>query len=137
MSHLLVNVELPENLSGVKEMGVVDDSEHLLVLLLRFRALKAVSILLGIVPKQRQVENEGKPVSVDQEQEGKESVNSDFGDDIRVEAVAKIDRVDVVAARTIQVSIPVFTKRERRQQACDVGRSRRFVATACAIACDT
>jgi hypothetical protein len=57
-----------------------------------------VSIILLAVPsQQRQVQNQGNPVSVDEEEEGQESVDGGFGDDVGVEAVAKVDRVDVVA----------------------------------------
>ena len=55
--------------------------------------------LLDVVSKQRQVEDQRQPVSVDQEQERQESVDGDFGDDVRVEAVAEVYRVDVVAVR--------------------------------------
>lgn len=55
--------------------------------------------LLRIVTQEWQVDNQRDPVSVDQEQEGQESVDSDFGDDVRVEAVAEIDRVDIVTMR--------------------------------------
>lgn len=53
--------------------------------------------LLRIENKQRQVQDDSKPVSVDDEQEGQESVNGGFGDDVGVETVAEVDRVDVVA----------------------------------------
>ena len=52
--------------------------------------------LLRIENKQRQVQDDSKPVSVDDEQEGQESVNGGFGDDVGVETVAEINGVDVV-----------------------------------------
>jgi hypothetical protein len=60
--------------------------------------------LLGIVSKQRQVEDQRQPVSVDEEQERHESVDGDFGDDVGVEAVAEVNGVDVVAAHTHDTS---------------------------------
>ena len=56
--------------------------------------------LLDIPSQQRQVEDQGDPVAVDKEQEGYEPVDGDFGDDVRVEAVAEVDGVDVVAVDT-------------------------------------
>jgi hypothetical protein len=55
-------------------------------------------ILLSIPCQQGQVQDERHPVSVDQEQDSQESMYSSFRDDVGVEAVTKIDRVDVVAA---------------------------------------
>lgn len=52
--------------------------------------------LLRIEDEQRQVQDDSKPVSVDDEQEGQESVNGGFGDDVGVETVAEINGVDVV-----------------------------------------
>jgi hypothetical protein len=80
---LLVNVQLPEDLGRIKEMGVVHN-------------------LLNIVPEEREVEYQRQPVSVDKEQERQESVDGDFRDDVGVEAVAEIDGVDVV---TFQVAV--------------------------------
>src|SRR5690606_32018340 len=45
-----------------------------------------------------------EPVSVDKEHKRQESVNGDFGDDIGVEAVAEIDRVDVIAVDSSEIS---------------------------------
>lgn len=56
-------------------------------------------LLLRIPGKQRQVEDKGKPVPVDEEHESQESVDGSFGDDVGVEAVAKVDWVDVVTKR--------------------------------------
>lgn len=55
--------------------------------------------LLDVPAEERQVEDERQPVSVDKEQEGQETVNSDFRDDICVEAVAEVNRVDVVTGK--------------------------------------
>lgn len=53
-------------------------------------------VLLNVPSKERQVEDQRNPVAVDQEEEGQEAVDGSFGNDVRVEAVAKIDGVDVV-----------------------------------------
>jgi len=55
--------------------------------------------LLCVPRKHGQVENEGDPVSVDQEHEGEEPMDGSFGDNVRVEAVAEVDRVNVVAVK--------------------------------------
>lgn len=52
--------------------------------------------LLDVECEERQVEYERQPVSVDEEQEGQEGVDSRFGEDIVVKTVAEIDGVDVV-----------------------------------------
>lgn len=75
---LLVNVKLAENLSGVQEVGVVND-------------------LLDVPGNKGHVEDERQPVTVDKEKEGQETVNGDFGDDVGVKAVAEVNRVDVIA----------------------------------------
>jgi hypothetical protein len=55
-----------------------------------------VSILLRVPCQQRQIQKNSQPVSVDEEKYGKEAMYGCFGDDVGVEAVAKIDGVDVV-----------------------------------------
>lgn len=75
---LLVYVELSENLSGIQKVLVLED-------------------LLCVPCKQRQVEDQGEPVTVDEEQDSEESVDSSFRNNVGVEAVAEVDRVDVVA----------------------------------------
>lgn len=75
---LLVHVKLPENLGGIQKMRVVND-------------------LLDIPAEKGQVKDEWQPVSVDQEDKRQESMYGGFGDYVGVEAVAEIDRGDVVA----------------------------------------
>jgi hypothetical protein len=55
-------------------------------------------VLLRIESQERQVEEDRKPVAIDNEEEGQESVNSGLGDDVGVQAVAEVDGVDVVTA---------------------------------------
>lgn len=56
-------------------------------------------VLLRIERQKRQVENDRQPVAVDNEEEGQESVNGGLWDDVGVQTVAKVDRVDVVTAQ--------------------------------------
>jgi hypothetical protein len=60
-----------------------------------------VCILLDVESQERQVENQSNPVAIDEEQESKETMNSSFWDDVGVQAVAKVDGVDVVTAMGI------------------------------------
>jgi hypothetical protein len=53
-------------------------------------------VLLGVPCQQRQIQDKREPVSVNEEEESQESVYGSFGDDVGVEAVAEVDRVDVV-----------------------------------------
>lgn len=59
-------------------------------------------ILLPVPSQQRQVEDEREPIPVDEKQKGQECVYGGFGDDIGVEAVAEVDRVDVVTGAKIR-----------------------------------
>ena len=52
--------------------------------------------LLDVPSQERKVQDQGKPVTVDKEEESKEAMDGSFGNDVRVEAVAKVDRVDIV-----------------------------------------
>jgi len=56
-------------------------------------------VLLRIPKCQRQVQDQGDPVTIDQEHESEESLDGGFGDNVCVEAVAKIDWVNVVTAK--------------------------------------
>lgn len=55
-----------------------------------------IDVLLAVPCQEGQVENKRDPVSVDEEQEGQESVNGGLRDDVGVQAVAEVDGVDVV-----------------------------------------
>ena len=104
LAHLLVDVELAEDLGGIQEMRVVDyPAAGQRRCLLLFPPIR-IDLLLGVPSEQRQVEDQGDPVSVDKEQECQEPVDGDFRDDVRVEAVAEVNRVDVVAVRRQPVS---------------------------------
>jgi hypothetical protein len=77
-------------------------------------------VLLGVEQNERQVQHDGEPVPVDDEEEGQEGVDSGFGDDVRIETVAKVDGVDVITAKGemsayIQISFTnqEFSKRQR------------------------
>lgn len=71
-------IQLAENLGGVKEMGILND-------------------LLGVPGEQWDIEDKGYPIAVDEEQKREKTVNSCFRDNIGVEAIAKVNGVDVVA----------------------------------------
>jgi len=60
-------------------------------------------ILLAVPSQQRQVKNERHPVTVDEEQESQKSVYGGLRDNVSVETVAEIDRVDVVAGAKISM----------------------------------
>jgi hypothetical protein len=55
-------------------------------------------ILLSVPSQKWQVQNERHPIPVDEEENSQKGVYGSFGDDVGVEAVTEIDRVDVVAA---------------------------------------
>lgn len=57
-----------------------------------------MNVLLDVPAKERQVENKRHPVSVDEEEEGQETMHSSLGDDVGVESVAEINGVNVVTA---------------------------------------
>jgi hypothetical protein len=54
-------------------------------------------VLLAVPNQQRQVQDQREPVSIDEEEDSQETMYGSFGDDVGVEAVTEIDRVDVVA----------------------------------------
>lgn len=57
------------------------------------------NLLLSVEGKERQVQNDSQPVPIDHEKESQEGVNSGFRDDVGVQTVAEIDRVDVVTVQ--------------------------------------
>jgi hypothetical protein len=70
--------------------------------------------LLCVPGHERQIQDERHPVSVDQEQESQKSVYGGFGDDVGVETVAEIDRVDVVTAAPLACARRLCRMRHRR-----------------------
>lgn len=102
-TNLLVYVQLAENLGSVQQVLVlVDPVTSQVSFLLRAALLvgaRECDVLLRVEGQERQVEQDGEPVTVDDEKEGQEGVDGSFRDDIGVETVAQVDRVDVVAAR--------------------------------------
>lgn len=103
VSYLLVDVELAEDLGRIKQVGVLEDPTIKVSNRVCAYGWGKDDALLSVPGDQRQVEDEGQPVSVDEEQEGQECVNGGFGDDVGVKAVAEVDRVDVIT-RAPQVS---------------------------------
>lgn len=80
---LLVHIQLAENLGRIQQVLVVVD-------------------LLRIEGEEGQVQDNRKPVAIDHEEEGQESVDGSFGDDVGVETVAQVDRIDVV---TLEIAV--------------------------------
>lgn len=58
---------------------------------------RCVYVLLPVPRHEGQVQNQRQPVAVDEEQQGKESVDAGLRHYVHVEAVAQVDGVDVVA----------------------------------------
>jgi len=75
---------------------------------------KGKYVLLRVPGQEGQVKDERHPVAVDQEQEGQESVDTGLGDDVHVQAVAEIDRVDIVAFQ-----VRVHDREEHLQEEVD------------------
>lgn len=53
-------------------------------------------ILLSVPGEQRQIEDNGQPIAIDNKEEGQEGVNGSFRDDVGVETIAEFDGVKVV-----------------------------------------
>jgi hypothetical protein len=101
---LLVHVELPEDLRGIEQVLVLEDPVIELVFARPYcqsrysrAGTRGMYVLLRVPGQEGQVKDKRHPVAVDQEQDGQESVDTGLGDDVHVQAVAEIDRVDVVA----------------------------------------
>jgi hypothetical protein len=62
--------------------------------------------LLCVESQQRQIQQQSQPVAIDQEQEREEGVHGSLRDNVGVETVAEIDRVDVVTAVVSASSLP-------------------------------
>ena len=93
-----MDVELPEDLCRIKEMLVLENPT-VRTNVRRTSTQQSVcyiSVLLCVVSHERQVQENGKPVSVDHEEEGQDGMYGGFGDDVGVEAIAQIDRVNII-----------------------------------------
>jgi hypothetical protein len=55
------------------------------------------AVLVRIPSEERQIQDQRYPVAIDEEQEGEESMDGGFGNDVLVEVLAKVDGVGVVA----------------------------------------
>lgn len=130
VAYLLVNVELAEDLGSIKEVGVVDNP--------KVGALAVVgedaperrhepSLLLNIPGEERQVEDQGQPVAVNQEQEREKTVDGGFRNDVGVETVAEVNGVDVVARRGKRIVLaPILEARRAATKTCRATRRARF-----------
>jgi hypothetical protein len=54
------------------------------------------SVLLSIPQQKWKIQENREPVTVDEEQDGKEGMDSSLRDDVCIEAVAEVDGVDIV-----------------------------------------
>jgi hypothetical protein len=70
------------------------------------RVLRAGNLLLDVPAKERQVEDKRHPVSIDKEEECQETVYGSLWDDVGVESVAEVNRVNVVTVIGRSVFIP-------------------------------
>jgi len=80
---LLVYIQLPEDLSGVQKMCVIQD-------------------FLDVEGEERCVEEQRDPVAIDKEEEGQEAMDGSFRYNVCVETVAEINRINIV---TFQIAI--------------------------------
>jgi len=60
----------------------------------------AYHVLLYVEDNEWQIEQKRNPVSVDKEEECKDAVDEGFRNDVGVETVAEIDRVDIITVDT-------------------------------------
>jgi hypothetical protein len=88
-----MNVQLPEDLCCVEQVVLLEDPDSVSPSPFTPRWS---DILLSVPSQERQVEYKRDPVPIDKEQEGQESVNGGLGDDVGVQAVAEVNRVDVI-----------------------------------------
>ena len=59
------------------------------------------NILLNVKCNKWQIEQKRNPVSVDKEKESQEAVNSRFRDNVCVETIAEVDRVDIITVHQV------------------------------------
>lgn len=96
-----MDIQFSENLSGIEQMLIVKNSRlkketHLVSPGRTSETLEKLDLLLCVESQEGQVQQQRQPVSIDQKEERQECVNGSFGDDVGVESVAEIDRVDIV-----------------------------------------
>ena len=108
-----MHIELAEDLGRIQQVLVIVDpvpgKAWLADMSITRRESAAASVghnvLLGVEGQQRQVQHDRQPVAIDHEEEGQESMNGGFRDNVGVETVAEIDRVDVVTGSEDRVSL--------------------------------
>lgn len=102
--HQQVETQLDETLLLVLRQGSED-----------FRGVQQVVFvdeLVDVKRQQWQVQQEDKPVAVDQEKQGQKPVQSGLGDEPWVQFVAQLNRIDVV---TLQIRVHDGEKHLREQ----------------------
>jgi hypothetical protein len=65
-----------------------------------------LSSLLCIECQQGQIQEQGDPVSVDQEQERQEGMYGGFGNNVGIQTIAQVDRIDII---TVNKWLVLFT----------------------------
>jgi hypothetical protein len=60
------------------------------------RCICRENVLFNVKSQKRQVKQKRHPIPIDKEQESQKAMNRSFRDNVRIEAVAKIDRVNVI-----------------------------------------
>lgn len=123
-----MHIQLPEDLGRVQKMRVVNNPWFGQHEVQKIFPISRVYALLDVVSEERQVEDKRKPVSIDQKQKRQESMDGDFGDDVRVETVAEVDGVDVVATSTNVLASQCMSRAERRQRCRGAAECPRIVA---------
>ena len=107
-----MHIQLSEDLSGVQKMGVIHNSSDHVSKALKSEQLPVPTaspkdresmhmeyrenVLLDVECEEWQIEQKRNPVPVDKEQEGQETMDGGFRNDVCVEPVAEIDRINVV-----------------------------------------
>lgn len=95
-------VQLPEDLRRVQEMLVVIDPVVLASACITPNPVtehKCGHPLLRVECQEWQIEHNGQPIAVDDEQERQERMDGGFGNDIGIQAVTEVDRVDIVTVK--------------------------------------
>lgn len=89
-----MNIQLPEDFCCIKQVVFLEYPvicQHIPPC-----HIPCVHVLLSIPCQKGQIQDERNPVPINEEEESQKSVDSGFGNDISVEAVAEVDGIDVI-----------------------------------------
>jgi hypothetical protein len=78
------------------------------------------NVLFNVKGQKRQVKQKRHPIPIDKEQESQKAMNRSFRDNVRVETVAKIDRVNVITI--LPHLLANRTHRDTRRKRQRIGR---------------